>query len=498
MSFKELKLKSSYDTGEDDVVEAFYIPVLSKAISYDRIAGYFTSSSLAISARGLQYMIQKKGKMRLLVSPYLNREDVEMMQQASVDPMGYLEQSLADVLEEMNDHNLQHYRALMGWMIAHNLLEIKVVLIKHKDGRLLSRDEVDQTALFHQKIGICRDEEGSILTFSGSINETAAAWTKNVENFKVFQSWKAGQEEFCNTDAQNFLKYWYEEKEHVVIMNIPMAIRDKFIQYGDKDITEINSAIQQMKITKKEETISLFYYQKQAVEQWKKNKRHLLFEMATGSGKTRTAIACMLDLVNQNERNLFIVATPQSTLSKQWKTEVEAFYPTAQFSLVVDSTNTKAKAELEKLKLRINTKTCKNAIIYTTHKTCSSGWFVKTMNEIKHCDITFIGDEVHGLGSTKQQAGLLTCYKNRIGLSATPHRFFDDEGSALLKSYFGDSSFEFTIDNALTEINPITNKTFLCPYYYHLRFAELTEDELERYNQLSVKISKLYAMKKKD
>ena len=54
-NFRKLKLKSSYETGEDDLLEEFYAPVLKCAASYDRIAGFFSSSSLAVVARSEEH-----------------------------------------------------------------------------------------------------------------------------------------------------------------------------------------------------------------------------------------------------------------------------------------------------------------------------------------------------------------------------------------------------------------------------------------------------------
>lgn len=65
-NFRNIPLKLSYDSGLDDILWDFYIPVLSMAKTYDRIAGFFSSSSLALSARGLEEFISNGGKMRLV------------------------------------------------------------------------------------------------------------------------------------------------------------------------------------------------------------------------------------------------------------------------------------------------------------------------------------------------------------------------------------------------------------------------------------------------
>ena len=78
--FSNLRLKVAYDTGEDDVLWDFYIPVLSHANHYDRISGFFNSSALAISAKGMADFIVNKGKMRLITCPRLSPADVRMLE----------------------------------------------------------------------------------------------------------------------------------------------------------------------------------------------------------------------------------------------------------------------------------------------------------------------------------------------------------------------------------------------------------------------------------
>ena len=86
----------------------------------------------------------------------------------------------------------------------------------------------------------------------------------------------------------------------------------------------------------------------------------------------------------------------------------------------------------------------------------------------------------------------------RIGLSATPSRWFDDSGTRLLETYFGNNHYEFTMKDALTEINPITGKHFLVDYMYLIRRISLNEDEGQKYSELTERISKLFRIKDND
>ena len=59
-------LRGHYGTAEDRRL-GFYVPVLSRAVRYDRVSGYFTSAGLAAAAQGLASFLPGGGTMRLVV-----------------------------------------------------------------------------------------------------------------------------------------------------------------------------------------------------------------------------------------------------------------------------------------------------------------------------------------------------------------------------------------------------------------------------------------------
>ena len=81
MSFKSLDIKPSYESGVGDIVQDFYEPVLTESVLYDRISGFFTSTSLAVAARGMCNFIKNGGIMRIITSPILSSDDVEVVEQ---------------------------------------------------------------------------------------------------------------------------------------------------------------------------------------------------------------------------------------------------------------------------------------------------------------------------------------------------------------------------------------------------------------------------------
>lgn len=477
MGYRDLNIKISYETVQDrrHLLDDFYIPMLEQTKRYFRIAGFFSSSSLAVASKGIEGLIRNGGDMRLLISPRLSEQDISVLKNNQFS-------ELTDSMSFFNAFDLSEFEKLdnlqaLSWLLANKKLEIRIVV-----------DKNSAESIFHQKIGIGCDSEGDMISFSGSINETAQAWLSNIEEFKTFKSWEPGQRDYLLSDLQKFNAYWNGERDDIAaVYSIPDSIQKRIIEVAPRDISDL-SIMKKYKEKKKEQTfeISLFPHQSKAVKAWVENDHRLLMEMATGTGKTRTAIGCMLTLLPKLSNFLVIIATPQNTLSRQWEEDIVGLNISADYTGIVDGSDGKWKRNLELCLLGLNEPRYKNAIIYTTHATVSSKDFIRIITENQgNTEILFICDEVHAIGSEKQQLALIPNYKYRVGLSATPERMFDESGTQLIRDYFGNKSFEFTIKDALGTINPLTGKPFLNPFYYHPVFVDLTDDEYKRYSRLS-------------
>lgn len=505
MSFKDLDIKSCYESGIGDIVQDFYEPVLASAILYDRIAGFFTSTSLAVAARGMAQFIQNGGIMRLITSPILSSEDMSIIQKVVDNSEDISALDLGLNLEQLENALLCDHVKALGWLLSQGRLEIKLAVVVDAKGNPLTKENLFSIGLFHQKVGILTDAEGNHISFSGSINETASAWTHNDEEFKVFKDWEDSADYYKN-DREKFDEIWAGSKYNITLIPLPKAVREELIAFS-KDF-EIDSISAKKYIERKRAVkspfelngISLFYYQKDALAKWRESGFSMLFEMATGTGKTRTAIAGMNYIMHQHERVITIISCPQNTLAKQWKGEVEKLGIVADETDVVDGTHNNWRNALTTICLQNRIGLANKCILYTTHDTASSPDFISIIQENvgANSKVLFIGDEVHWLGARKLRAALMERYDYRIGLSATPSRWFDDSGTKIIDNYFGNVHFEFTLKNALAEINPLTGKHFLVDYYYNIHRVSLTDDEGIEYANLTDRISKLYRVKDTD
>lgn len=501
MNFKNLNIKSCYESGVDDIVEDFYVPVLGASVRYDRIAGFFSSASMAVAARGIANFIKNGGKMRLITSPRLNKEDIDVIKNIALSDSTLQLVDFGLNLQELEDEFEANHVKALGWMLANGMLEMKLAVVFNEDGSVCDNESISEKGLFHQKVGVLEDSEGNEMSFSGSINETASAWVNNDEEFKVFKDWTEAKDYFVR-DKERFEELWSGRRKNVKVFDLPDALKADIVRYSaDFDLESISvKKYHTLKLYKKDfkDDTNLFFYQADALNEWKSNGYRLLFEMATGTGKTRTAIAGIKYLNEIKKSLITIISTPQNTLSKQWKCEVEKQHLHFDESVVIDGSVPNWENLWVKLLLKNGVGMANHICVFTTHSTASSDKFTQAVKENLKAEVLFVGDETHWLGARKLQNALLSCYKYRIGLSATPSRWFDDFGTEILVKYYGDKSFEFSLKDALTKFNPLTNKHFLVSYYYYISKVTLNEEETENYKEFTAKISKMWNLKDKN
>lgn len=96
-----------------------------------------------------------------------------------------------------------------------------------------------------------------------------------------------------------------------------------------------------------------------------------------------------------------------------------------------------------------------------------------------------LADEVHNMGAGTIRKCLPDSITLRLGLSATPERWFDDEGTAALYEYFG------PVLKPIFSLKDALDCKALCPYFYYPILVPLTEEEAREYLQLSKRIAQL-------
>jgi len=234
--------------------------------------------------------------------------------------------------------------------------------------------------------------------------------------------------------------------------------------------------------------ILLFRHQQEAIDSWIKAGGRGILSMATGTGKTYTALGALKHIVEKEEKLMVVISVPYAHLIPQWERSFMQMGIPIYTVIQAYSGNSSWKREFQVAVRQIANGSLRRALVLTTHDSLRSDIFFD-VRLLTNASTMIIGDEVHGLGSIARKAALGRIYFDyRLGLSATPWRLWDDEGNDFLRRYFGKIVYEFSLDKAVSEINPITGKTYLTPYKYYPYFVFLNEAEMSRYVKLTMPI----------
>ena len=485
ISFKDLDLEDCYDSDTSNLLNDFYIPVLSEAKEYYRAVGYFNSKSLSFAAKGIKQFILNNGKMKVLCGTSLSEEDVEAIVQGKEKAENIISKNFLDDINSLEDNIRLHHVQVLGWMIANDLLDIKIVLKLDDDGRPC----INKEGILHFKIGIIKDMDGNYITINGSNNETPFGWGKNYEFFDVCKSWEPAHLSHFKGHLKIFNRTWNGEGTSYILMDVPEFAKQALIDRSPKDISGLlvpgEDPIPDKKPILKPE---LYDYQKDAINKWFENGKKGIFAMATGTGKTFTSLGCLERLLNEEEKLVTIISAPQMHLVQQWKESIFSFGLKDKFDdiIIVDSSNYKGKTQFKDAVYDIHNGLKNKILILTTHSSFSLPDFYCFLKKDNFdCHFLLIADEMHGLGSYKRQQGLIPQYTYHLGLSATPKRQYDDFGTNFLFDYFGDVVYEFSLKDALNKINPLTNLPYLTSYYYKPYFVRMNHEELKKFNRYS-------------
>jgi DNA phosphorothioation system restriction enzyme len=480
----DLDLRITYRSGEADLIGELYVPCLSRSVLYRRAVGYFTSNGLAVAAKGISSLIANEGRVQLVASPCLSTEDITAIQNGYVSRDARIRDVTQAAFEALDNSVFEEGLSALEWLISNKRLDVKLAVPVNRDGTI-------RPGLYHEKIGIFSDIEGNHVAFRGSANETFGGLVDNFESLEVFWSWDDPHGRAVGR-IREFDCLWNDTTPSLVVMDFTEATASILRPYRrDKPPASHSNENERIVVSKPQDSgptipsgLKLRDYQEEAVKNWFKNDGEGTLKMATGSGKSITALAAASKLFHFGKTKHLIVVCPFRHLVRQWEKECQRFglWPILAF----ESRSQWAEALNTKL-YNVKAKTSPFVSVITTNRTFASDYFQAQLQEFPRSTL-IIADEVHNLGATNLCEKLPSHLRYRIGLSATPERWFDDEGSKKLFSYFGSQlKPEFTLKDAIA-------KEALVPYSFHPLFVELTEDEGEKYQELSERIAKLWAI----
>jgi superfamily II DNA or RNA helicase len=493
---RKLKLKAHYSSEDDNLYEDFFAPALSNATKYRRAVGFFSLGVLLNAPAAMSQIVETDGKIELIFGKLVSVEDFEAIRAGITEPWTDEELPGFEELIGGNPETLLEYRVrLLAWLFASGKLEMKVA--------------TRPVGMFHQKIGILEDAFDDVVSFSGSMNETMYALDPryNSEEISVFKSWHAGQREYVDSHQETFAKLWSGETgSFTVISSIPEAIdaglhlvADRF---PDKPTTEEEDKKVRSFVRSRTghgnskpaiperlngRPFGMRRHQLEALRAWSENSYNGILELATGAGKTITSIYAAAKTIEDNEGIVLIVAVPYQDLADQWCEELKLFniYPVKCYG-----SRAEWEPQIRAYLARNRAEQRESLAIVVVNRTLKSTHFQAYARQLDPERLFFIGDECHHHASSSFVGKLLPGARFRIGLSATPFHYLDENRNERLRAVYNRSVYQYTLADAVRD-------GVLTPYEYIPVPVELTESEAQDYIDLSEQIARVYASSKK-
>ena len=490
MFLSDIQLKTDYNKVTDDIAEAFYLPCMRAACRYDRISGYFASTIFVIAWEALKQFVDNGGHMRLICSPFLSDEDRIALEH------GYSKKSRKDIITRAIQSEVEKLFAsqslttpstVLAYLVAHDIIDVKIAV------PISEKTPVNR--LFHDKVGVFYDSQENAVGFRGPMNETfkGLASDGNIESIDVFPSWEDSRDQQRLRNAQHYFSdLWAGAISDIEIYEFPAASREilkcksRFVDWRTltDEIAESIVVAKRWSADKSPGAKKPRTHQIDALEAWVKNGRRGIFEHATGSGKTYTAICAIRNALELGE--VVLLCVPSRELLGQWAREIKENLGDFKFLCLLCGDGYVDWKKAGTLSRWTSPTSKKRRVIITTLSTCAMPGFLENMIPGDH--VFCVADEVHRTGSAAFRKLFTFDTGPRLGLSATPYRYGDPEGTTALLDYFGGIiPPPFTLKDAIAA-------DVLTRYFYYPQLVSLSESEQEAWDEKTVKIRRAIAI----
>src|SRR5690606_10297777 len=129
MGLKNVTYRTQYRTGDDDLIEEFYLPSLRHAELYERAVGYFRSSVYLMVGEPTIDFAMRGGQIRLLCSPSLTEEDIQSIRRGYAERASLARDSLLGDIELLLKSDETAYRTrVLGTLIASGSLDVRLAV----------------------------------------------------------------------------------------------------------------------------------------------------------------------------------------------------------------------------------------------------------------------------------------------------------------------------------------------------------------------------------
>jgi len=491
-----------YTPHTHNLIKDFYIPVLSNTIIANRSIGYFRSSALTAASVGYEkFCDHPDAKMRLIVGLEFTKADHDRIL-FSDDPEkveeGIREMIETELTKDMPDFEKSRLAGL-SWMLNNEKMEIKFgVMLDQETKKPLQWEE----GKWHHKITTFTDESNNSVSINGSINESAQAWKRNGDSFSTSLSWLDGwTAKTVNANNNLFEEIWRTDgwNRHLnvgifSISDLPEKWKryvspthpKETMEWPDFDDDEFefttpseHESDEDPRWIHQKEAVHLFLADRKSSQKkapMAAGKQGILC-MATGTGKTRTALKIVKKMMEGDEIDKVIITTHKVDLLDQWGLELKdpkrgllnliemdyvGYGSTKQWPRFLHSSS-------GRMSLLIGRDGFQEML-----KVARTDQFSRTL---------LIVDECHNFRGEKGRKELDGQYQKipyRLGLSATPANEYSEEASQFLYDEIGPVFFNFDLLDAI-------KNGILCPFEYHGESYSPTAKEIEKVKQVKRK-----------
>ncbi len=388
--------------------------------------------------------LRTKAPLRMVVSPFLTDDDFDALTQDDDRLVSLAQQILIDDVPGED-------------AIVRHTLECLAYLITQK--RLILKFAVMRRAMFHPKVWLFEDSVNRV-ALHGSTNLTKTALSRNWEQLTLSRDWK-GEEAIFHVERlrHEFDDLWSGGDEDCCVLPLPDAVTRRVIEryktngMPDEDVLgalwrKAHGVEVPMALRDRPRTAALkiprclvyetgdFAHQGMAVRAWEASGRRGILEMATGAGKTITSMICATRLQNEIGNLLVVVSAPYRPLIEQWCEEILAF-GVRPINLTAFSGLAARNREIKQVGRRLYMGYSRAEVLVVSNDTLCTEQFIRSVSEVG-ANKLLIGDECHNLGAASFTANPPEEFNYRLGLSATPIRQYDEEGTEALIAFFGD------------------------------------------------------------
>lgn len=490
MPLRDHRFKQAYHKPEDDLAADFYLPAVGEAVRYDRAVGFFSSTIFLLAWPTLRRFAAAGGRMRLICSPILADRDHEAMRK------GYSERAEEEagrVLAESFDELLRTAgfvkpaRVLAG-LVAEGVIDCRIAWVGEEAvGR--------PRRLFHDKVGILKDEAGDRLAFKGSMNETwpGLSLDGNLESVDVFADWRdEGEASRVADEVAYFERVWSGDWPGITVRPFPETARSSIVsaaeagrwpELADEICIEMEQAARWSVEADRPGGRVPREHQVAALDTWEARGRRGILEHATGSGKTFTALCAIGDGLGRGDIPLVLV--PSDLLLQQWERELRDAFGEAGMELMVCGGGHTRWRQGASLRAWTRPGDGRGRIVLSTLQTAAADDFRALVIGGEH--LMMVADEVHRMGAPEARRLFELDTGARLGLSATPERAGDSEGTAALMDYFGGVvPPPFGLEDAI-------RAGALTPYSYQVHTVPLDDDERAEWARITEDFRRRYA-----